>query len=174
MTTIETERLTLRRFAPDDADFLFDLFGRPEVARWSGRGVPMAHRDEAVERIAGQPKRVGDHPAAGMFAVVPHGSTYPVGMAMLVPIPSSEGFEGGHMEIGWHFLPGAWGRGFATESARALVDRAFASDIPALHAVTDPDNEPSQAVCRRLGMTDLGLRPDWYDLELRAFRLDRP
>lgn len=171
---ITTERLTLRPFTPDDAGFLFDLFRRPEVARWSGRGVPMAHRDEAVERIAGQPKRIGDHPAAGIFAVVPHESSTPVGMVILVPLPSSEGYEGQQMEIGWHFHPDAWGRGYATEAAQVLVDRAFASDIPALYAVTDPDNEPSQAVCRRLGMTDLGLRSDWYDLELRAFRLDRP
>ena len=172
--TIETPRLTLRAFVADDADFLFDLFRRPEVARWSGQGVPMAHRDEAVARIDRYPQRAGDHPAAGMFAAVPHGAETPVGLALLVPIPSSAGFDRDDMEIGWHFHPDAWGNGYATEAARALVDRAFASDIPELYAVTHPDNAPSQAVCRRLGMTDLGLRSDWYDRELRAFRLDRP
>ncbi|WP_162891287.1 GNAT family N-acetyltransferase [Aeromicrobium sp. A1-2] len=171
---ITTERLTLRRFTPDDANFLFDLFGRPEVARWSGRGVAMSHRGEAVERIAGQPQRIGSHPAAGIFAVIPRIAESPVGMVMLVPIPSSTGFAGERMEIGWHFLPDVWGQGYATEAARVLVDRAFASDVPALYAVTDPLNVASQAVCARLGMTDLGLRVDWYDRELRAFRLDRP
>ncbi len=173
-TTIETERLTLRRFVPDDADFVFDLFRRPEVSRWSGLGVPMKHRDEAVARIARQPERTGTHPAAGIFAVVPHGAGAPVGMAVLVPIPSSEGVGRDDMEIGWHLHPDAWGNGYATEAAQALVDRAFASDIPELYAVTHPDNAPSQAVCRRLGMTDLGLRSDWYDRELRAFRVVRP
>ena len=172
--TIETERLTLRLIEPDDADFVFDLFRRPEVAKWSGQGTPLSHRDEAVERIARYPKRAGGHPAAGIFAVVPRGADTPVGTALLVPIPSSEGFERDDVEIGWHFLSDAWGNGFATEAARVLVDRAFASDIPELYAVTNPDNAPSQAVCRRLGMTDLGLRSDWYDQELRAFRLDRP
>jgi RimJ/RimL family protein N-acetyltransferase len=171
---IETERLTLRLIGPDDADFVFDLFRRPEVARWSGQRAPMQHRDEAVARVARYPQRAGDHPAAGMFAVLPHGAETPVGMALLVPIPSSEGFGRDDMEVGWHFHPDVWGNGYATEAARALVDRAFTSDIPELYAVTDPDNAPSQAVCRRLGMTDLGLRSDWYDRELRAFRLDHP
>jgi RimJ/RimL family protein N-acetyltransferase len=174
MPVIETERLTLRAFVADDADFVFDLFRRPEVAKWSGQATPMRHRDEAVERIARYSKRAGDHPTAGIFAVVPRGVDTPVGTALLVPIPSSEGFERDDFEIGWHFLPDAWGNGYATEAARALVDRAFASDIPELYAVTNPENTPSQAVCRRLGMTDLGLRSDWYDQELRAFRLDRP
>jgi RimJ/RimL family protein N-acetyltransferase len=172
--TIETERLVLRPFTVDDADFLFDMFRRPEVARWSGGGTPMVHRDEAVTRIARQPDRAGDRPCAGIFAVVPRESGSPVGMVMLVPIPSSAGVDRDDMEIGWHFHPDAWGNGYATEAARAMVDRAFAFDMPEIYAVSDPDNTASQAVCRRLGMTDLGLRANWYDRELRAFRLDHP
>lgn len=155
-----------------DADFLFDLFGRPEVARWSRQGIPMVNRDEAVARIAGQPERIGDHPAAGIFLV--SAGEVPVGTVVLVPIPSSAGLDRDDMEIGWHFHPDVWGSGYATEAAQALVGRAFAAGIPELYAVTDPDNAPSQAVCRRLGMTDLGLRADWYDCELQAFRLDHP
>ena len=174
MAIIETERLTLRPFTTDDADFVFDLFGRPEVARWSGSGEPMAHRDEAVARIARQPQRAGDHPAAGIFHVSTRADAAAVGIAMLVPIPASAGVDRDDLEIGWHFHPDAWGRGYATEAASALVRRGFGLGVPELYAVTHPDNVASQAVCGRLGMTDLGLRADWYDKELRAFRLDRP
>ncbi len=174
MTVIETERLLLRPFTVADTDALFDLMSRPEVARWSGRGRPMLHRDEAVERIARMPVRRGDHPAADVFAAVPHGHDEPVGMAVLVPIPASEGVDRHDHEIGWHLHPDVWGRGYATEAAIALVERAWAAGIPELYAVTDPDNVRSQAVCRRLGMTDLGLSTDWYDKELRAFHLDHP
>jgi RimJ/RimL family protein N-acetyltransferase len=133
----------------------------------------MAHREEAVARIARQPERVGDHPAAGIFLVSLRGGG-PLGMGLLVPIPSSATYDRHDMEIGWHFHPDAWGHGYAIEAATALVERAFAMDIPELYAVTDLDNVASQGVCRRLGMVDLGVRRDWYDLELRAFRLDRP
>ncbi len=171
---IETSRLTLRPFVADDADFMFELFRRPEVARWSGEGIPMTHRDEAVARIGRQPERKGSHPAAAILLATDRTSATPYGLVMLVPIPSSEGAGRDDMEIGWHFHPDAWGNGYATEAATAIVERAFAVEIPELWAVTDPANGPSQAVCRRLGMTDLGLRDDWYDRELRAFRLRRP
>ena len=174
MAPITTERLVLRPFTPEDAPALFGIFSLPEVARWSGQGTPMTDVSEAQERIRRMPVRSGDHPAAGLFAVVPAGGADVVGMAILVPLPSSEGVDRADHEIGWHLHPSVWGRGYATEAARALIDRAWAADIPELYAVTNPDNGPSQAVCGRLGMTDLGLRSDWYDRELRAFRLDHP
>lgn len=170
-TTIRTERLVLRPFTTDDADALFDVFSRPEVARWSGTGTVMTQRQEAVDRIARMPERAGPHPAAGVFAVCPEGSERPVGMAVLVPIPSSHGVDRDDLEIGWHLHPDAWGHGYATEAATALVERARDAGVSHVVAVTDPANEASQAVCRRLGMSDLGLRDDWYDRTLRAFDL---
>ena len=95
-------------------------------------------------------------------------------MVLFAPLPRSEGYDRDDMEVGWHFHPDAWGNGYATEAAQALVDRAFATGLAEIYAVTHPDNAASQAVCRRLGMTDLGLRSEWYDVELRAFRLDQP
>ncbi|EFQ82756.1 acetyltransferase, GNAT family [Aeromicrobium marinum DSM 15272] len=174
MTVIETERLLLRDFTAADADFVLDLFGRLEVARWSGDGRPLTRRDEAVDRIAGYRARAGDHPAAAIRLVELEDGRAPVGMVLVVPIPPSRGRDGGDHEVGWHVLPDAWGHGYATEAATALVDRAFTAGLPEVHAVTHPDNLRSQAVCRRLGMADLGLCDCWYDRELRAFRLRRP
>ncbi len=171
---IDTERLLLRPFVLDDTDDLFAIFSRPEVARWSGNGVPMADRDQAATRIERMPERAGAHPAAGIFAIVPRGTDHVVGMAILAPLPSSEGVDRDVHEIGWHLHPDVWGRGYATEAAGALVQRAWSSGLTELHAVTDSDNVASQAVCARLGMTDLGLSSEAYDIELRAFRLDRP
>lgn len=99
-------------------------------------------------------------------------------MVVLVPIPASAGVErddgADDLEVGWHLHPRAWGRGYATEAASALLERAASAGVPRVVAVTDPDNAPSQAVCRRLGMSDLGLRDDWYDRTLRAFSLSLP
>ena len=133
----------------------------------------MVDRDEAAARIAGMAGRIGNQPVAGIFLVSSF-ATEPLGMVQLVPIWPSAGVDREDVEIGWHFHPDAWGHGFATEAARAMVDRAFVADIDELYAVTDQLNESSQAVCRRLGMTDLGVKTDWYDSELRAFRLRRP
>lgn len=170
LTHVETDRLVLRRFTRHDLDVLVDLWSRPEVARWSGPRRPRA-REEVREGLAHQPGRAGTHPSAAVLAIVPKGEQRPVGVAMLVPLPSSSGVDRDDVEIGWHLFPEAQGRGYATEAARALVVRAAAGGMREVHAVTDPANEASQAVCRRLGMTDLGIRDDWYNSSLRAFRL---
>ncbi|MCD9197015.1 GNAT family N-acetyltransferase [Aeromicrobium wangtongii] len=172
MDVIETERLVLRPFTQDDAPALFELFSLPEVARWSGTGQPMTDVSEAIARIERMPERAGGHPAAGLFATVRRGTGAFVGMTLLVRIPSSAGNDREDHEIGWHLHPDAWGHGYATEAATALVQRGFDAGMPRLVAVTNPDNIRSQAVCHRLGMTDLGLTSDWYDRELRAFSLD--
>jgi RimJ/RimL family protein N-acetyltransferase len=54
------------------------------------------------------------------------------------------------------------------------VAHAFGAGVPEVYAVVRPGNEPSLAVCRRLGMQPLGRMRRWYDVELEAFRLMAP
>lgn len=170
MDVIETARLRLRHFTPDDAQALFDVFRLPEVARWSGTGTPMTDVSEAVARIERMPARAGEHPATGVFATERLDTGAFIGSTLLVPLTSSAGVDRSDFEVGWHLHPDAWGHGFATEAASALLARGFAAGMSEIYAVTDPDNVRSQAVCVRLGMDDLGLASTWYDSELRAFR----
>lgn len=179
---VETERLVLRLCTRHDLDWLAELFALPEVARWSGEGRPRT-REEVRAQLAAQPGRAGPHPATAVFAVCRRGesgaeSGRPVGVAMLVPLPRRAGVTHREVEVGWHLFPEAQGQGFATEAAAGLLRRAGAHGLGPVHAVTYPDNERSQAVCRRLAehgwnVTDLGLRDDWYDRTLRAFRFDQ-
>lgn len=170
MDVIVTGRLRLRPFTSDDAPALFELFRLPDVARWSGRGTPMTDVSEAYERIEKMPVRAGENAVAGIFATERLDTGVFVGQALLVPLPASEGVDRDDFEVGWHLHPDAWGHGFATEAATALVARGFAGGMAEIHAVTAPDNARSQAVCRRLAMEDLGMSSNWYDQPLRAFR----
>lgn len=173
-TTITTERLRMRPFEAADAPELFGLFRLPEVARWSGTGQPMPDVAEAAARIERYATRPGPHPAAGVFATFRRDTGAFVGSTLLVRLPPSNGIDRDEIEVGWHLHPDHWGQGFATEAATALVQRGLDAGLQQIYAVTNPDNVRSQAVCRRLGMADLGLTSDWYDEELRAFRLDHP
>jgi RimJ/RimL family protein N-acetyltransferase len=83
------------------------------------------------------------------------------------PLPG----ESGDVEVGWHLHPDSWGHGYATEAARAIVERGFGLGAPEIYAVTYIGNEASQAVCRRLGMTHLGRLRRWYDMELEVYHL---
>jgi ribosomal-protein-alanine N-acetyltransferase len=57
-------------------------------------------------------------------------------------------------EVGWRFVPSAWGHGYATEAAEAALDFGFGElALPEIVSVTTVTNERSMAVMRRLGMT---------------------
>ena len=174
---LRTPRLWLRAYdaaAAADADFGRDLYSRPEVQRYIGDGTQrVTTLAEARQKIRGWSERYGPHPVHGVWFVGTH-EGQPVGTVLLKPIPDSGADTARDTEIGWHFHPDAWGRGYATEAARAVLDHAWSSGLTRVVAVTHPENTPSQAVCRRLGMTARGLSTAYYDAECALFELTSP
>ena len=59
---------------------------------------------------------------------------------LLLTLPND---EAGEVEIGWHLHPDAWGHGYASEAARAVLAHGFAHGLPEILAVTHLDNYPS-------------------------------
>jgi RimJ/RimL family protein N-acetyltransferase len=165
---LSTVRLRLRAWTADDADLarLADLYGRDEVTRWLG-GPPTVTPAELVERWRLVHQLDRRH---GCWAIDPLDGGPPAGTVLLKPLPNGVG----EVEVGWHLHPDSWGRGYATEAARAVVDRAFDDGLLEVYAVVRPGNEASVAVCRRLGMQPLGRTTHWYHRELEAFRLEAP
>lgn len=162
-----TERLRLRAWthSPADVARLTDLYGRPEVTRWLG-GTPSVSPEELVTRWSAVHERDARF---GCWAIELADGTV-AGTVLLKPLPGGVG----EVEVGWHLHPDSWGHGYATEAARAVIARAFGAGLPEVYAVVRPGNEPSLAVCRRLGMAPLGRMRRWYDVDLEAFRLMAP
>ncbi len=164
-----TARLRLRAWTTcrDDLARLTDIYARPEVTRWLG-GTPSVGPVELVARWAEVTRA---DPRYGCWAVEVRGQQPVVaGTVLLKPLPGGVG----EVEVGWHLHPDCWGRGYATEAAQAVVERAFGVGVPEVYAVVRPGNAASLAVCRRLGMQPLGRMRRWYDVELEAFRLMAP
>jgi RimJ/RimL family protein N-acetyltransferase len=162
-----TERLRLRPWTTsrEDRDRLTDIYGRAEVTRWLG-GPPTLDADQIVARwdaVAAQDDRFG------CWAIEPPDGP-PAGTVLFKPLPNGVG----EIEVGWHLHPDSWGHGYATEAARAVIERGFGAGVPEVYAVVRPGNAASIAVCRRLGMAPLGRLRRWYDVELEAFRLMAP
>jgi RimJ/RimL family protein N-acetyltransferase len=62
----------------------------------------------------------------------------------------------GGMEIGWRLAQHAWHQGYATEAATAALEVAFGdAGLDEIWSITAVLNEPSQAVMRRLGLTEV-------------------
>lgn len=171
MRIITSDRLVLRPWRDDDADFLLDLESRWDVVRFLGtRPATMRTREDALASIAR--RRAVNDPIHGIWAITTAPEGCPVGNLLLKPISLSAGEPSGgpdDVEIGWHLHPNAWGHGYASEAAEAVLDDAFSRGLTKVVAVTDPDNHPSQAVCRRLGMTHLGRTRRYYDATHELF-----
>ncbi len=110
---METERLILRTWESDDAADALAIWGDVEVMRYVGQ--PLGHLDAArrtLERAAAAQELHG----VSLWAVLEKVSGEIVGAC---------GFhfeaEGPEFELAYHFKPGHWGRGFATEAAGACV-----------------------------------------------------
>jgi RimJ/RimL family protein N-acetyltransferase len=154
---VGTERIVVRPWRADEADRLFDMHRRAEVARWIG-ARPMAEPDEARRLIERYTEGLARDPRFGAWAVVERSSYSPAGSVLLKPLPDGDG----EIEIGWHLHPDSWGRGLATEAGGALLTRAFAAGLDEVWAVTHLDNNRSAGVCRKLGMRRLGITRRWY------------
>lgn len=172
---VRTDRLLLRAWTthPDDLAFVFDMYSREEVARWLG-ATPRPMTDPAQARTAVERWRAVEEGVLGIRAITTHDGAR-VGTVLLARIPWSAGAvpDGTprDVEIGWHLHPDAWGRGYATEAARAVLGEARRAGIDRVVAVTYPANTASQAVCARLGMHYAGRTDRYYDLECELFEI---
>jgi len=181
--TLTSDRLILRPWRDDDADFVLDLYSRIEVQRYIG-AVPtlLQTREEALARITRWRELrhpLATHPAHQIWAVELTDSHELVGTLLLKSIPASPGAgqpaaapePSGDTEIGWHFHPDHWGNGYAVEAASAVLAHAFAAGLDRVVAVTNPANLASQRVCTRIGMTHLGATDAYYGLSCELFAI---
>lgn len=169
---IETERLILRPYVDSDADRVLDIHSRMEVIRWIGDPphVPMADREEALRWIDNWRTGVVG-PLNRGFAIEVRETGIVAGTVMVVRLPHAEYDE---RQVGWHLHPDSVGHGYATESAAAMIDEAFAAGLDEIWCGMLPDNEPSAAVARRLGLIERGVVPDpWYEGYSRFFTATR-
>jgi RimJ/RimL family protein N-acetyltransferase len=168
----ETERTVVRSWREDEVERCFDIYRRWEVAQWLGAEPKAFQRvDEAAAAIARWRSRNDDaDPIAGIWAVERKSDGVVAGTVLLVPLAGGDG----EYEVGWHFHPDSWGHGYASESASGALEFGWQHGLTEVLAVVRPGNEPSMAVCRRIGMTHLGLTSRYYDTELELFRIAAP
>lgn len=150
MNVLHTPRLDMRPWGEGDVEAFHTIWGDPEVIFWGPAKDLEASRTllaKFIARCAGKPWPVAWH------AVTERATGNSVGNVVLQPAP----FAPGDLEVGWHLKRDAWGRGYATEAARALIDEAFARlPVERLTCAILPDNRRSQRVAARLGFTRVG------------------
>jgi RimJ/RimL family protein N-acetyltransferase len=147
---LETERLILRPWRDEDLDAAASALADPRVADWLGSSPTRA---QVADRMAAwNAQLAGD--GRGRFALERRAGGEVIGAVGLHVV--DEDFDAtpiaGELEIGWHLDPAAWGFGYATEAASAVLRYAFETlGLATIVAFTAASNLRSRAVMDRLG-----------------------
>jgi len=158
---LETDRLRLRRFTEADEDDLFELNSDPEVMRFLNGGKPTP-RDEVRTRII--PVFLGYYEqfeGFGFWAAGEIATGQFLGWFHLRPplrdTDSPAGWDDdGVAELGYRLRRSAWGKGYATEGSRALIDKGFSEfGVRRVVAETLAGNWGSRRVLEKSGLTQV-------------------
>ncbi|MBZ9638363.1 GNAT family N-acetyltransferase [Streptomyces sp. PSKA30] len=148
MPELRTDRLLLRDWRESDLAPWAAMNADPEVRRYFPGVLTKEQTDAAVARFRADLERRG----WGFWAVEVRDTGEFIGFTGLDSVEDGQPFTG--VEAGWRLARPAWGHGYATEAARAVLAFGFEElALPEILAVTTVTNLPSRAVMHRLGMT---------------------
>lgn len=168
MKILETERLLLREFSTDDADFILRLLNEPSFIQNIGdRGVRTL--EDARSYILRVPIASYEKNGFGLYLVILKESGASIGMCGLIRREALE-----DVDIGYAFLPEYWSRGYAVEAALAVKE--YARDVIGLKrlvAITDPENQASIRVLEKIGLRfEKMIRLSEDDIDLKLLAVD--
>jgi RimJ/RimL family protein N-acetyltransferase len=163
---IETERLILRRWREADRSPYAAMMADPEVGYWLGATLNEAQANAQVDRfMVASPAR-----GPGWLVLERRDDAAFLGAGCLREVPPEHPLAGA-VEIGWRLARSAWGAGYATEAAHALLDHGFKRlGLPEIIAFTAVSNARSRAVMERLAFER---RPD-RDFDHPALEIGHP
>lgn len=146
--TLNTNRLHLRHFHPNDAQPMLAIFGDPEVMHFGSGVHALPWIRDWIQR---QRAIYSEHPGYGLWAVVEQATAQAIGYCGLTRFPDIGGQP--ETEVGYRLARSHWGQGLATEAAMAVRDHALHTlGLPRLIALIDPANLASLRVAEKLGM----------------------
>ncbi|EJT3519463.1 GNAT family N-acetyltransferase [Vibrio parahaemolyticus] len=146
MKTLTTERLILRLVSVDDAPFILDLYNHPDFYRFVG-DKQMRTDYEAARYIKENMLRMEEKKGVSLLVVEDKQTKQPLGICGLVKRDTLIAYD-----IGYGFLPSAYGQGFAIEAAKAVIEYAKqAMQLSQLVAITNNDNIRSISLLKKLG-----------------------
>lgn len=169
-----TKRLVLRRWTDADREPFAEMNADAEVMRYFPNVITEQESDAMVDRI----EQGFENNGFGLWAVEIDGRF--AGFTGL----NRTTFEtpmGPHVEIGWRFATWAWGKGYASEAARCVLDTAFSElGFTEIYSFTTETNFPSEKVMQRIGMTrraDLDFdhpnTPGWWGVKHIVYKAQK-
>ena len=176
----ETERLILREILPEDVESIFLLDSDPEVHRYLGNN-PIHTMEEAAKTIEFIRRQYAEY-GIGRWAVISKDTNEFVGWSGLKFITEETNNHIDYYDLGYRFIRKYWGKGYATETAKASLSYAFQSlGLSKVFAIVDVENMASEKVLKKVGFETIerfshqGIEHCWLKLGkedwIKAFRI---
>ncbi len=165
---LETARLRLRPFMPDDLDdYHTQIYSDPDVTRYLPGGQPRPKdRTKAVLDFSIEH---GQKHGFTLWAVLKKADNTFIGHCGLVWLQSAQ-----EVEVAYAFGKDHWGKGYGTEAAHASLRYGFESaQLEQIIALAVPENTASQKIMQKIGMRYEGLTNHYYNAELALYTLSR-
>lgn len=165
-TVLETARLLLRGFVPEDAEALARVLSDPETMRHYPAPLD---RVQVEEWIARNRQRYSED-GVGLWAMVLKTTNEVIGDCGII----RQQVEGEYLyEVGYHLRRDLWRQGLATEAAIACRDWGFANlGVERIISLIRPENLPSRRVAERNGMA-IWKEVNWRGLRHYVYSVNR-
>ena len=166
---LETNRLYLREISELDIDDLYEMDSDPEVHRYLFQN-PVKNKKQLLEVIKMIHQQYHEN-GIGRWAVINKETKECTGWVGLKYCRETLNHRSDYFDLGYRFKQKHWGKGYATEAARAIIDFGFTTlNIDVMVALTDPEHHKSKKVLEKLGFDLIevfdynGYPTNWYEL----------
>jgi RimJ/RimL family protein N-acetyltransferase len=173
---LETERLILRPLNLYDTERLFLLDSNAEVMKYIGV-APLSQIEQSVEVIKMIQKQYAEN-GIGRYGVIEKASNLLIGWSGLKFLTEEINGIKNMYDLGYRFLPEFWGKGYATEAAKAFIAYGFKDlNLDKICAHAHSGNDASIHTLRKLGFEEKekfvdeldGAECCWYELKKENF-----
>ncbi|MFL5729061.1 MAG: GNAT family N-acetyltransferase [Cytophagaceae bacterium] len=147
----QTERLILREILPSDDEAMFRMDSDKEVHKYLGN-KPLTEIRQARENIVSIRQQYVEN-GIGRCAVIYKGSLEFMGWCGIKLVKTETNKHSNYYDIGYRFMPAYWGKGFATESARAALKYGFTEmNLSVIYGTALAANKSSLHVLEKIGL----------------------
>ncbi len=156
LEVLETERLYLREISFEDIDDMYEYACTSNVGPVAGWEPHRSKNDtKMVIQMFRDKKKYGQ---LGVYAIIIKESNKMIGTVELHTY-----IRGFKAELGYTINPRYWGKGYAVEASRAIIEYGFETlNLKRIEATTFVDNYQSKRVCEKLGLVYEGIRKNGY------------
>ena len=166
MVICETDRLRIRHFSKQDAEFIVLLLNEPAfIDNINDKGVRTV--DDAIKYLNDGPMATYQKFGFGLYLVELKETAEPIGMCGLLKREELD-----DADLGYSLLKQHWSMGYAEESAKAVLKNANHDfGLNRVIAITKVDNQRSSGLLEKLGFDFEGML-DMYGCENKLFGLN--